>query len=94
MLERYEWVYGRSMGNRDELLQRLRDGSARMPVLEYSHAFDTAGSASSAGILSQALLTPEASMAQEQGRRTSVFMDATTATDISLDLLRCVYLST
>lgn len=94
LLERYEWMYGRSMGNRDEVLQRLRDGSARVPVIEYSSALDPAASLSSAGFLSHARLTPEPSLIQDPGRRASALMDTTTGGDITFDMLRYAPLGT
>jgi hypothetical protein len=91
LMERYEWVYGRSMGNRDELLQRLRIQCSGMgPVMEYTG--DVAAS-SSTGLLSNAeLLTPEATTAPEQRGRASPLLEGRTS-DIgnTFNLLRyCV----
>lgn len=80
------------MGNRDELLQRLRAGSAREPVLEYSTPHgDVAGSSSTGLLSSAALRTPTSAHAEDTGRRTSFFFE-TNGTDYSreiADLMRC-----
>jgi hypothetical protein len=66
-MERYEWMYGRSMGKSDELLQRLRVSQPMPSVNEY-HA-DMTGSASTGLLSNPGAQTPEA---RAQGRLSSI----------------------
>jgi hypothetical protein len=89
LLERYEWVYGRSMGNRDEFLQRLRVRTAMEPVLEYTGHGELSGSASTGLLSNVTVRTPE--HAPEQGARTSLVLE-TNAGEVSFELpRRCRY---
>ena len=90
VLDRYEWVYGRSMGSRDEVLQRIRHqaGMGMEAAFEYPPAGEL-GTSSSTGLLSTATLqlTPDAASAAEQGRRASLLFENANGR-VSLDFPR------